>query len=405
MGGFAAEHHNVLMRLRSGGEIGLVCSCDPRMDTFADRQKDLLFSERGVRLFTDYRDMLDTCRSDLDVVTIPTPIPLHAPMHQACVERGLAVYLEKPPTLDHAELERMIDVDSRAARETVVGFNFIVEHERRALKRRLAAGEFGRVQRVDVYALWPRNATYFARADWAGRLMKDGRLVLDSCIGNAMAHQVHNALFWCGAHDPWAWGEIEAVQAELYRAHRIEGLDTAFVAALTRQNVALRVAMSHACQGTASQEECITCDRAVIRYHSYKSGTTPALYTITWTDGRVETADRSSSNLLDANFLAYAAYVRGDAERPMTRLVDSRPFVHLNNLAYIAARRITTVPARYVQPAADGYLSVEGLPQAIAEFISNGRLPSTQSRPWAVPGGSATTKDLPALLDVVKTML
>jgi predicted dehydrogenase len=405
MGGFAGTHHDVVAALEASGEYRLIAACDPAMDKFAERQQTLRFAERGVRLFTDYLTMLEACRADLDVVTIPTPIPLHAPMHQACVDCGLSVYLEKPPTLDPEELERMIAVDARAPHQTTVGFNFIIEPERQALKRRLVAGEFGRVKDVTASALWPRNATYFGRADWAGRLQKNGRLVLDSCIGNAMAHQVHNALFWCGIDDPWAWGEIERVEAELYRAHNIEGMDTAFVAATTRQGVPVRVGMTHACHARQGQEERVVCERALIRFHINNSGPKAALYSVTWNDGRVETGGPVQRHLFQENFRVYAAYLCGEIDRPATRLIDSRPFVHLNNLAYIASRTITTVKPPHVTPAADGYLDVAGLPEAIDTFMADGRFPSAQQRPWARPGRSATPADLPTLETVVRAMV
>ena len=405
MGGFAGQHHDAIAKLEQAGEFRLVCACDPQLAIFAGRQQELKFAERGVRVFADYLEMLDACRAELDVVTIPTPIPLHAPMHRACVDRGLAVYLEKPPTLDSAELEQMIGVDTRASLQTNVGFNFIIEPERQSLKQRLVAGEFGRVLRVEADALWPRNAAYFTRADWAGRLLRDGRLVLDSCIGNAMAHQVHNALFWCGADAQWSWGEIKRVQAELYRAHAIEGLDTAFIAATTRQGVDLRLAMSHACQGKHSQEERIVCEQAVIRFHIYNSGPAGALYSVTGNDGRVETGGPVARDLVQVNFQAYGAYLRGAVDRPATRLVDCRAFVQLNNLAYIAARAITTIPTAYRKAHADGCLEVVGLPAAIHEFVQTGLFPSDQQQPWAVPGGAATSADLPALRRVVQEML
>lgn len=404
MGGYAGVHHNVVANLESSGEYRLVCACDPKMDEFTDRRQALRFSERGVRVFNDYVAMLDACRADLDVVTIPTPIPLHAPMHRACVERGLAVYLEKPPTLDHEELERMLAVEAQARRLTMVGFNFIIEPERQTLKRRLAAGEFGGVKAVETHALWPRNAAYFTRADWAGRLQRNGRLILDSCIGNAMAHQVFNTLFWSGSDTHWAWGELTGLQAELYRAHSIEGMDTAFISATTRQGVDLRIAMSHACQGEQCQEERIVCDQAVIRFHIYNSGPSGELYSVTWNDGRVETGGPVERRLEDLNFRAYGAYLRGKVDRPPSRLADCRSFVHLNTLAYVAARAITPVSAPHVVSHSDGYLQISGLKEAALEFVRNGRFPSLQSRPWAAPGGSATPADLPKIDRVIAGM-
>jgi hypothetical protein len=160
--------------------------------------------------------MLDAECGELEVVTVPTPIPLHAPMHRACVERGLACYLEKPPTLYHAELDEMLAVEARAARQTQVAFNFIVEDSRQALKRRILAGEFGRVLRAGSHGHWPRPTTYFTRSAWAGRLFLGGRPVLDSCIGNAMAHYVHSLLFWCGDSALLSWAEAAlAAQGEM----------------------------------------------------------------------------------------------------------------------------------------------------------------------------------------------
>lgn len=406
MGGFAGEQHDVVARLQEAGEFQLVCACDPAMESFAERRKVLRFAERGVRVFTEYQAMLDACRTELDMVAIPTPIPLHAPMHRACVERGIPVYLEKPPTLDCVELEQMIALDATARWQTNVGFNMIVDPDRRALKRRLAAGEFGVVRRATVYASWPRNATYYSRTNWAGRLKKDGRLILDSCIGNALSHLVHNTLFWCGSEHAWAWSPVTRVQAELYRARSIESMDTVFVSALTDRGVEVRVAMSHACKTRDTvQEECVICEQATVRYYIGNSGPHGELYTITWNDGRVETGGPVTNDMKAMTLLAYVGYLRGELDRPMTRLVDCRPFVQLNALAFIAAGRIATIPVAYVQTVGDGYLNVAELPEALDEFISSGRFPSAQGRPWAVPGGSATPADLPNLNRVVDSMI
>jgi len=99
-----------------------------------------------VGVFADYRPMLEACHGNLDLVVIPTPIGLHAEMHDAVTARGLPAYVEKPPTLDYAELERMIAADRRSPKASLVGFNFIIEKPRLALKERLLSGEFGIVR-------------------------------------------------------------------------------------------------------------------------------------------------------------------------------------------------------------------------------------------------------------------
>lgn len=411
MGGFAGVHHDVVAKLEARGELRLACTCDPGMDTFAERQAALDFPARGVRTFRDYREMLEVCAGDLDFVTVPTPIPLHAPMHQACVDRGLPVYLEKPPTLSWQELEAMLAVETRAAKATNVGFNYIIEPERQALKRRLAAGEFGVVRRVTVQACWPRPTTYYTRANWAGRLSLNGGLVLDSPMGNAMAHLVHNALFWAGqGADPWSWGEVRAVRAELYRAHAIQGADTVFLSSELDAGVELRLAMTHACAGSAANLETVHCDKATI-YYNLDVGASPAVrrLQVRWQDGRVEELKLDFPNFVIDNFAAYAAYVRGDAPRPMTRLVDSRPFVHLNNLAYLAAGRIVTVSGAATERTPDGqargeFVAIRDVAAAVDRFIAEGALPSVQALPWAVAGGGADVAQLPKLAQVVSAL-
>src|SRR5690348_217966 len=107
MGGFAGSHHEAIRGLEKEGECRLIATCDPKLEAFQDAMQRWEVTARGVQTFPDYVQLLDACRDQLDLVTIPTPVPLHAPMHRAVVEAGLACYLEKPPTLDYAELDRM----------------------------------------------------------------------------------------------------------------------------------------------------------------------------------------------------------------------------------------------------------------------------------------------------------
>jgi len=283
MGGFAGVHHGAVARLEERGHARLVCTCDPHLERFAGEQDVWRFPARGVQVYRDYHAMLAAHHRDLDLVVVPTPIQLHAEMHAAVAALGLPCYLEKPPTLDPVELEQMIATDALLPKASLVGFNFIIEKPRLALKERLLAGEFGAVRGATLAAQWPRPASYFSRNAWAGRLLADGRIVLDSCFGNAMAHFVHNLLFWAGAPGLHSWAQLAAVRAELYRAHTIEGADTFFVetdtTALTNQlavGTVLRVPINHfegnyVCDA-ATLERLRADDRVVARYVDNPNG-------------------------------------------------------------------------------------------------------------------------------------
>ena len=83
MGGFAGSHHHTITRLEERGHARLICTCDPHPEFFMGEQQSWRFATRGVQVFNDYRAMLESCHRNLDMVVIPTPIQLHAEMHDA----------------------------------------------------------------------------------------------------------------------------------------------------------------------------------------------------------------------------------------------------------------------------------------------------------------------------------
>lgn len=402
MGGFAAWHHNTVARLEDRGQARLICTCDPQAPDFAPQQAAWKFAARGVSVFPDYRSMLAACHAQLDLLVVPTPIQLHAEMHRAAVELGIPVYLEKPPTLDHLELEDMIVRDRHARKSSLVGFNFIIEKPRLALKQRILSGEFGAVRGATLMAHWPRPAEYFRRNSWAGRLMMGDHVVLDSCFGNANAHFVHNLLFWVGGPDLYSWAQLAAVRAELYRAHAIEGADTFFVEADTVSGVTMRFALTHACTGAGTHAETIICDKATLRYivGNYAE--------VRWIDGRTERITLGEFDGLAENHLDYYRYLRGESDRPATLLVDTRPFVALNDLAHVSSGRISPFPAALVSHVRDekeqkDYINVAGMPAAQENFLVRGTWPGSTG--WGrEPGEVVTPADLSRFAETVRAM-
>lgn len=404
MTGFAGAHHRAVRELESKGVCKLVSTSTRNIEACRERIERLELAGRGVRLYDDYIQMLDECRDLLEVVIVPSGVPLHAEMHRACVERGLAVYLEKPPTLNYAEFQEMLAVEAAAVKLTNVGFNYIVQEKRHALKRRLLSGEFGAIRKACFSGLWPRPRTYYDRTFWAGRLTYDGNLVLDSPMGNAMSHHAHNMLFWAGTDGLWSWAEPERVEAELYRANDVEAPDTIFLNAVATNGVELRLAFSHACTGEHRHWETVVCEKAVLTCDISTK------WQIEREDGTTETGDLGSSELVPENLAVYFDYVRGKADRPMTTLADSGAFVRLYDLALIAGKEIHAVGEPFAQtlPAPDGdstVRSIEGIGEAFERFIADGSFPSEQGLPWSGKKGAATAKDLGLLPEVVANMV
>jgi predicted dehydrogenase len=339
------------------------------------------------------------------MLVIPTPIPLHAEMHRAGVEAGVPVYLEKPPTLDPVELESMIAVDKKAKKKTFVGFNFIVEPQRQALKSRILSGEFGKILRGDLMSHWPRAKSYYERANWAGRLELNGQLILDSPLGNAMAHQVHNLFFWLGSEKLFDWAQLKEVKAECYRAHPIQGVDTVFVRGATTDETEFRITMSHAVSGSQRQSEIIHCEKAVITWILHQH------FEIQWNDGRVEKVELQHAPLVDLNHLKYYEYLRGEIAEPMTTLVDSKPFVLLNNLIYVSSGKINSIPTAEIEKSStekngktEEWTHWSEMENLRAKFFQTGEFPSAV-KPWAVPGKSVTPSDVAQLPKTIEQMI
>jgi hypothetical protein len=335
-------------------------------------------------------------------VATPTPIRLHAEMHEAITAYGLPAYVEKPPTLDFAELDRMIAADTRARKASLVGFNFIVEKSRLALKERLLSGEFGAIRGGTLSALWPRPSGYFARNAWSGRLIIDGHIVLDSCFGNAMAHFVHNMLFWTGTPGLYSWAEIAAVRAELYRAHADRG--GRHVLRRGRPGDRLHPALRALARLRRREHEL--GDRHLREGDPQVRGRRPDRGLV---EGRP--GERISSGPFDGleeNHLEYCRYMRGEVQRPATTLEDSRPLVVLNDLAHVSSGSILPIPAHLVSVSRDekeqkDYLSVAGMAKTVENFLGRGIWPGYAG--WRRDNGEVVTPaDLPRFHGVVRSM-
>lgn len=351
VGGFAASHHRQVQALEEAGECRLVATCDPSKEALRGADEAFGFTERGVAAYASLGELLEHER--LDVVTLPTPIPLHAEQHAAVIRAGAACYLEKPPSLWWPEYLEMVDRDADAVRPTNVGFNFVGDPMRRELRERLAAGEFGPVEGAALWAIWPRDAAYYGRNDWAGKRIAHGKPVMDSPLGNAMAHYVQNVLTWCGAT------EIAWVEPALFRVHAIENFDTGFIRAETTEGRWLRIGLTHVGGTEAGDREAIYCRGATITFDAWNRGI------ISFRDGRREEV---RSSFADQGFLLRHNLRTFFAGEAITRLEDARAFVALNALANHAPIQTLTG-------------EVTGLHEAVKTFAEHGRGPDFGANP------------------------
>jgi UDP-N-acetylglucosamine 3-dehydrogenase len=144
--GSMGQHHARVWASLSGVE--LVAVADPRQDVL---QRAL--SATAAQGHTNAMDMLRDER--LDVVSVAAPTSLHCQLTVAALRAGAHVLVEKPIAADREEAHVMMDAAAESERLLTVGhverFNpAIVE-----LRRRLAAGELGRVFEIRAERLGP----------------------------------------------------------------------------------------------------------------------------------------------------------------------------------------------------------------------------------------------------------
>jgi predicted dehydrogenase len=108
--------------------------------------RERVAAELGCRALADYRDLLD----EADAVSIATPTPLHFPIAQECLERGVHVLVEKPITETPEQARALIATAARCGRVLQVG------HLERFNAAILALeGSLGRPRFVESHRLAP----------------------------------------------------------------------------------------------------------------------------------------------------------------------------------------------------------------------------------------------------------
>lgn len=236
-GGYGRIHLEHLLNFHRLGELRFAAAvCVPPE---IDHEISSQLRELGCEIFFDFESLLAALpRLQLSLALVPTPIHLHARMTTALLAAGVNVLIEKPLCATLPDAEKISALATATGLTVAVGFQYLHAPEVRALKRRLLAGEIGRVKRIVVHGAWPRSHAYYSRNSWAGRLRVGQEPVLDSPVNNAMSHFFMLMLFLAGTEEDTAAKPIR-MSAELYRAQRIESFDTATISLETAEGCRL----------------------------------------------------------------------------------------------------------------------------------------------------------------------
>ncbi len=145
LGAMGANHVRVFAELPEA-ELAAVADIDEESLRQATRG-------RPTKAYRDYRELLADER--LDAVSVVAPTRLHLEVALACMERGIPALVEKPLAASLDEEERLRSAAEAGGVPLMVGhverFNPAVQE----LKRRLTAGELGRVLQLRARRVGP----------------------------------------------------------------------------------------------------------------------------------------------------------------------------------------------------------------------------------------------------------
>ncbi len=133
--------------------------------------------------------------ADIDAVSIIVPNKFHKPLAVQCLEAGKHVFSEKPPALNAAEVQEMIDAANAAGKKLMFNFNNRARPESVAMKQYIADGTVGKIN--SAQAKWIRRTGIPGFGGWfTTKALSGGGPVID------LLHMIDLALYFMDYPEP-----------------------------------------------------------------------------------------------------------------------------------------------------------------------------------------------------------
>ncbi|MBV8894282.1 MAG: Gfo/Idh/MocA family oxidoreductase, partial [Acidobacteria bacterium] len=193
--GWIGQHR--MRRIRESGMAEIAFLCDTSAEMLAQARQAV----PDVRVTSTFEELL---RADLDGVVIATPSALHAEQTMRALERGIAVFCQKPLGRNAGEVAEVIRAAQSANKLLAVDLSYRFTQGMKKIVETLSAGDIGDVYAGDLVfhnAYGPDKAWFY-----------DPRLSGGGCVIDLGIHLVDLAL--------WALGfpQVNAISSYLFAA-------------------------------------------------------------------------------------------------------------------------------------------------------------------------------------------
>jgi predicted dehydrogenase len=157
-----------------------------------------------------------------------------------------------------------------------IGYQWSFSEPIQKIKQDILSGKLGKPISLKCAISWPLGLDYYSRGSgWAGRISKNGVMMLDSIASNACAHYIHNMLFLLGESMDTS-AEIDDISGVCLRANNIESFDTCTLK-MTVGDAQLYIAASHAAENERWPEFVYKFEGGTLNYTEDESGEVVAI--------------------------------------------------------------------------------------------------------------------------------
>jgi predicted dehydrogenase len=354
---------------RAGAPLRLAGVCDTRPP-----ESDELALVGDALVGTRLEDVLDAVHPDVTIVC--TPLHTHVELALTAVGAGSHVLLEKPPTTTLAGYEKLLAGVERSGRACQVGFQSLGSHALGHVRRLVADGAVGEVGGIGGAGAWQRDASYYARAAWAGRRRLDGVAVVDGVLTNPLAHATATAL----ALDGDSGEGLREVSVELFHANEIEADDTSSLRLVTARGTTIAVAATLCAEREAEPYVVVHGTRGRITLE-YRTGRVRCE-----SESGVESTEHGTTDLLEN----LVAHVREPHVPLLAPLPATRSFMEVLEAVRLAPDP-RPIPPEYVRTDTSGPFPrrvVPGIDEVVTRAADELAMLSELGLPWALPAGS-----------------
>ncbi len=317
----------------------------------------------------------------LDLVVIPTPLAEH---HAMCIEafaHGCHVLLEKPPAVTIQDMRAMIAAQRQAGVLCQVNFQHTSSQAFHLAMKLLGEGRIGRLQRVVGRGIWKRTWAYYQRTSWSGRLIQDGRFVLDGTLHNTMSHLLNQCMLAAGG-GRIAWPT--RVEAECYTGYPIEAENTVSARIQTREAVDIYFYTTLCHPVTEVSTVTMEGERGkIVWYYDNRLSC--------WSEAgeRHESfMPNDQEGMIMSMYDNWLKAWRGEASL-YSPLSAGEALIRASNAAFLSSGGVHALPEKDVRHYHDGTseaIMIPGIQEWIDRAIAEGKLFSELGIHWAVPG-------------------